>query len=308
MLQLLCNFSCLKKSFYRIETMPKRTYKGSHLLAKAAHKLLPYALSILTICTLVSCETATKKPVIEKNKAQSTELTDTQNPLGNQHKDSITKKPTFSPPVKNAAFVEVEEVSTEQNTNRDPLQNPMGEIKDREQPQSSRTTSQNSSQRKDLTAESSVLQNTTGSKASLFSPTTASGSQTKETTGGIKVNIGTQRDTKSTNRIRIREKGPKEEWLGAPAEEGSGMGETRKIGSGGGSGMPEVSSGNAGSNKGSTYGAPDRLIETELESPKLLKKDDDIVARQLREAAESETDAELSEKLWNEYKRYKSGL
>ncbi len=35
--------------------------------------------------------------------------------------------------------------------------------------------------------------------------------------------------------------------------------------------------------------------------------DDDVVARQLREAAENETDPELREKLWEEYKRYKSG-
>jgi hypothetical protein len=34
-------------------------------------------------------------------------------------------------------------------------------------------------------------------------------------------------------------------------------------------------------------------------------KDDDIVARQLREAAEEETDPELREKLWNEYEQYK---
>jgi hypothetical protein len=34
-------------------------------------------------------------------------------------------------------------------------------------------------------------------------------------------------------------------------------------------------------------------------------KDDDIVARQLREAAQNETDPELREKLWEEYRRYK---
>jgi hypothetical protein len=34
--------------------------------------------------------------------------------------------------------------------------------------------------------------------------------------------------------------------------------------------------------------------------------DDDIVARQLREAAEKETDPELREKLWDEYRTYKS--
>jgi hypothetical protein len=35
------------------------------------------------------------------------------------------------------------------------------------------------------------------------------------------------------------------------------------------------------------------------------KEDDDIVARQLREAAENETDPELKEKLWKEYEEYK---
>ena len=35
--------------------------------------------------------------------------------------------------------------------------------------------------------------------------------------------------------------------------------------------------------------------------------DNDIVARQLREAAEQETDPVLQEKLWQEYKKYKQG-
>ena len=33
--------------------------------------------------------------------------------------------------------------------------------------------------------------------------------------------------------------------------------------------------------------------------------DDDIVARQLREAAQKETDPELRARLWEEYKKYK---
>ena len=35
--------------------------------------------------------------------------------------------------------------------------------------------------------------------------------------------------------------------------------------------------------------------------------DDDIVARQIREAAEKETDPVLKEKLWKEYENYKKG-
>ncbi len=36
--------------------------------------------------------------------------------------------------------------------------------------------------------------------------------------------------------------------------------------------------------------------------------DDDVVARQLREAAEKETDPELKKKLWEEYRKYKQGI
>jgi hypothetical protein len=36
--------------------------------------------------------------------------------------------------------------------------------------------------------------------------------------------------------------------------------------------------------------------------------DDDIVARQLREAAMAEDDPELRDKLWDEYRRYKASL
>ena len=36
-------------------------------------------------------------------------------------------------------------------------------------------------------------------------------------------------------------------------------------------------------------------------------RDDDVVARQLREAAMSEEDPAIREKLWDEYRRYKRG-
>ncbi len=36
--------------------------------------------------------------------------------------------------------------------------------------------------------------------------------------------------------------------------------------------------------------------------------DDDVVARQIREAAEQESDPELRKKLWEEYRRYKAGI
>ncbi len=39
-----------------------------------------------------------------------------------------------------------------------------------------------------------------------------------------------------------------------------------------------------------------------------ISKDDDIVARQIREAAEREQDPELRKKLWEEYRKYKEGV
>ena len=289
--------------------MLKRSNNKSSSLAASAYKSLQYGVVALTICMLISCTTATKKPLVEKTKTQTTELTDKKNPQEKKNKDSMTKKPTFSPPVKNAAFVEVEEISTEKDTSRKPAQHRMGEKQDREQSRRARTTSQDSSRRKDLSTESSKPQNTSGLKASLFSPTKGRRTRAAEAIGGIKVNIGPQKSHKnSMNQLLITEKSPKEKSLGVPAEEDSNISDAQIIGSGGSSAAPEVSSGDARSNKGSTYGAPDRVVEAEPESLSLLEKDDDIVARQLREAAESEKDAELSEKLWQEYKRYKSGL
>ncbi len=44
------------------------------------------------------------------------------------------------------------------------------------------------------------------------------------------------------------------------------------------------------------------------EGDNINTQDDDIVARQLREAAENETDPELKEKLWKEYRDYKKSI
>jgi hypothetical protein len=55
-----------------------------------------------------------------------------------------------------------------------------------------------------------------------------------------------------------------------------------------------------GSRKGGKGASADDRHRTDTE-------DDDIVARQLREAAENETDPELKEKLWKEYEEYKKG-
>ena len=59
---------------------------------------------------------------------------------------------------------------------------------------------------------------------------------------------------------------------------------------------------------GARYESPppteDSSIPEDIPSP----QGDDIVAKQLREAAMAEQDPDLKAKLWEEYKRYKAGL
>lgn len=57
----------------------------------------------------------------------------------------------------------------------------------------------------------------------------------------------------------------------------------------------------------SSEGSGDSGSDTERPEDIGDGSDDDVVARQLREAAEKETDPELKAKLWDEYRRYKSG-
>jgi hypothetical protein len=88
-----------------------------------------------------------------------------------------------------------------------------------------------------------------------------------------------------------------------------------------GSSLPEASAGNPGGAAG-TADMPDGYdggVPSNRNSPPPPgpvassgvpddipdAKDDDIIARQLREAAVQESDPELKEKLWDEYRRYK---
>ena len=66
-------------------------------------------------------------------------------------------------------------------------------------------------------------------------------------------------------------------------------------------GQPASGPGGSGTGPGS----PGKDIDQPADIPD--GSDDDIVARQLREAAEKETDPELKAKLWEEYRKYKQG-
>ena len=61
-----------------------------------------------------------------------------------------------------------------------------------------------------------------------------------------------------------------------------------------------------GSSGGYAGGYEDKQEGAEAQGPMEDGADDDIVARQLREAAEQETNPALRERLWREYRDYKN--
>lgn len=63
-----------------------------------------------------------------------------------------------------------------------------------------------------------------------------------------------------------------------------------------------------GESRQGTAGQPGGSVSTTVPADIPDGSDDDVVARQLREAAEKETDPELREKLWDEYRKYKQGI
>ncbi|MAT50654.1 MAG: hypothetical protein CMK32_05670 [Porticoccaceae bacterium] len=95
--------------------------------------------------------------------------------------------------------------------------------------------------------------------------------------------------------------------LDEPAGIGSPAGESGVSGSTGNgeSGDTENTTVAARSGKPGLYGSgkEDGTVPPDLRDA----SDDDIVARQIREAAMAETDPVLREKLWDEYRKYKKG-
>lgn len=86
--------------------------------------------------------------------------------------------------------------------------------------------------------------------------------------------------------------------------DGSLTGEAGESGDGAGSGdqspaNAQGGAGRGGGNQASSTGRPADIPDG---------SDDDVVARQLREAAEQETDPALKKKLWEEYRKYKKGI
>jgi len=93
---------------------------------------------------------------------------------------------------------------------------------------------------------------------------------------------------------------------GVPQGEPDGQGSRREpleVRGAGGAGAQGSGLGQTPDSSGETRGTP-RPAGVGASADAAERRDDDVVARQLREAAESEPDPQLREKLWYEYRRY----
>jgi hypothetical protein len=93
---------------------------------------------------------------------------------------------------------------------------------------------------------------------------------------------------------------------GAPGDAEQGDGASNGAGTPGSRGEPAgeqsgTQGGGGGVGGGAKGGAGPNTVPADIPDG----RDDDIVARQLREAAMKETDPELRERLWDEYRQYK---
>jgi len=99
------------------------------------------------------------------------------------------------------------------------------------------------------------------------------------------------------------EQGTGEEGAGAEGSAGGEDGTAGDEGSGDQQGTGQQGGGSGVGGGGPKGGGGPGGIPSDIPDG----RDDDIVARQLREAAMKETDPELRERLWDEYRKYKQG-
>jgi hypothetical protein len=115
----------------------------------------------------------------------------------------------------------------------------------------------------------------------------------------IAATVPTQREGSSYNRAGAKEGG------GYNDDRGEG-GEVQKKSSGA---TAASSTRTTSTNRGSGVGSTNQSRHPPTSGNKdLSQNDDDIVARQLREAAEQESDPEVKARLWEEYRKYKQGV
>ncbi len=97
---------------------------------------------------------------------------------------------------------------------------------------------------------------------------------------------------------------------GQPGNQGQtgDAGKTSQSGSVSSESSQSSSASSSGKGAGVAMGSKEKNENSGTGTQEISSGYDDIVARQLREAAEKESDPELKEKLWEEYRKYKEGI
>ena len=133
-----------------------------------------------------------------------------------------------------------------------------------------------------------------GGKTAGTGQTSGQGSGSSQSTGSEGTAGQDSQDSETDGTRAAQETGGSATGTGEEGTATTGKG----AGSGEGAGPP-VEEGGAEQSAGRSSQSGKVELET---------GDDDVVARQLREAAEKETDPELKKKLWEEYRKYKEGV
>lgn len=247
---------------------------------------------VLCIClALLSCQSAdVKKP----RKADQSAVENDESELADAVKSREERPPlNFSPPKENAADVEIEEVRLD-----------VAETKAQQgtTEQVPGSKSPNGNQNNSSTSENLANQ--------LNDVPVALGTRDKnkksQTQRGISIDLSTNRQEPSSSANWNSDNMNLDRPISSE-QESAGEGDAALSKDTGG-GAPNDGLGDVLNTIGTTYGKFRKQQSTET-IPKIKdEKDEDIVARQIREAAHLETDQILKEKLWLEYERYRSGL
>ena len=240
--------------------------------------------------TLISCKsTDVKKPLKAERPSIEKDVSELADAIESNAKRPM---PNFSPPKENAADVQVEEVRLDVGESRSQ------QVKQVDNPQRPETTSGKAN-------TSSISENLANRKDGVLGNL---GRRDKNLKSKIRVGISIdlnsnhqgQFGSPSTSNDDIsRSIGDEDEYTGS---EDATMSED----SGGGASNNGL--GNALNTIGTTYGKANKQTNTQAVLAVKDEIDEDIVARQIREAAHLETDQVLKEKLWLEYEQYRSGL
>ncbi len=238
---------------------------------------------------LISCTSNDiKKPVKTEKTSIKSVTKDLPQTTG---KKSSRPMPSFSPPKENAANVELEEVPLNAAKNKS------------EQAKNEKKLSQKDSARPTGKTNTNGLNQNHENRPANGSFEMNKGTQGKRlnNTIGLSINLGT---SPQSSAAPLSDFGSSKNATDSNESKAA----TAESTAAGGGGAPGNGSGNALNIIGTTYGQADRKEKTVIPERAKEEKDEDIVARQIREAAHLESNETLKRKLWLEYEKYRAGL